>query len=75
MTLSFFLRMLYVWLWMLAHGANPASCDRVWDMSPDRPLPSTSTYEEWYGSPTLVCSVWSDKEAHHVFGYCIGPNC
>jgi hypothetical protein len=71
-TLSWIFRMVLVWLWVLAHGADPTTCERVWAEDPRSAVPSAKTYEEWYGSPELIC----DKFDHrYLVAHCIGPNC
>jgi hypothetical protein len=73
MTLSFVIRMLLVWLLALVQGADVTTCDRLWDMGPDSHLPPGKTYEEWYGSPALLCP--TPGSPHHSFVLCLGPNC
>lgn len=76
MTFSWIFRMVFVWLWLLVHGGNMATCERVWDMSPGSHAPPGVTFEEWYGSPELMCNELGSSGDHHkILVYCWGPNC
>lgn len=70
MSLSWIGRLLLVWAQVVASGIDPLSCERLYDMSPASTLPPGKTYEEWYGSPALLCG-----SAHRVRVFCIGSNC
>lgn len=72
MTIGFAIRLGWVWLWLLFHGANVATCERVWDMSPTSSLPAGKSYEQWYGSPMLLCE---KTTPNRWVMYCTGPNC
>jgi len=72
MTLSWALRFVWVWLWMIFHGAQPATCERVYDMDPRSSRSPGKSYEEWYGSPMLICE---SARTGRSIAFCLGPNC
>jgi hypothetical protein len=63
--------LLWVLLYQLSSGQRFVICERVWNMSPDSHLPAGKTYEEWYGSFALDCTV----DGHGSSVFCLGPNC
>lgn len=71
--LSFLIRWVLLWLMVPLRGVNPMTCERVWDMSPSSTLPPGKTYEEWYGSPELLCDKPGSQS--HSFMLCLGSNC
>jgi len=73
MSLSWIARLFWVGMQVLFSGLNPLTCARVYDTPPSSALPRGKTYEEWYGSPELMCATGPQQRHWRVF--CIGNNC